>query len=167
MGIRNFKLLLIPLALSLHLPLLAGESLHREQSSAIKSDTLAGEPLTEADVKTMLRDNIDSDKLGVGLVVGIVDEHGARVISHGKLDNGTSADVDGDTIFEIGSITKVFTALLLQDMVERGEMKLDDPVQKYLPDSVRMPTFQGKEITLLHLATHTSGLPRDKSRVIS
>ena len=69
--------------------------------------------------------------------------------------------MDGDTLFEIGSITKVFTALLLQDMIERGEMKLDDPVQKYLPNSVKMPTYQGKEITLLHLATHTSGLPRD------
>ena len=159
MGIRNIKLLLIPLALSLHLALPAAESLHREDSSAVQSDTLAGEVLTEADVKTMLRDNIDSDKLGVGLVVGIVDEHGTQVISHGKLDNGTSAEVDGDTIFEIGSITKVFTALLLQDMVERGEMKLDDPVQKYLPDSVKMPSFQDKQITLLHLATHTSGLP--------
>jgi hypothetical protein len=40
-------------------------------------------------------------------------------------------------------------------------MKLDDPVQKYLPNSVRMPTYRGKEITLLHLATHTSGLPRE------
>src|SRR5208282_6809516 len=45
--------------------------------------------------------------------------------------------------------------------VQRGEMKLDDPVQKYLPASVHMPMRNGKEITLLHLATHTSGLPRD------
>ena len=76
------------------------------------------------------------------------------------LDNGTDRVVDGDTVFEIGSITKVFTALLLQDMVERGEMKLDDPVQKYLPASVHMPTYKGKPITLLHLATHTSSLPK-------
>src|SRR5438105_10431416 len=71
----------------------------------------------------------------------------------------TAMWMDGDTLFAIGSITKVFTALLLQDMIERGEMKLDDPVKKYLPDSVKMPAYQGKEITLLHLATHTSGLP--------
>jgi len=69
--------------------------------------------------------------------------------------------VNGDTLFEIGSITKTFTALLLQDRVERGEMSLDDPVAKYLPNSVTMPTRGGKQITLLQLATHTSGLPRD------
>ncbi len=121
--------------------------------------------LTDDEIKTMLRDCIDTDKQGVGLVVGIVDEHGPRVISHGKMEGATSRDVDGDTLFEIGSITKVFTALLLQDMVERGEMKLDDPVQKYLPDSVKLPTYHGKPITLLHLATHTSGLPREIDNV--
>src|SRR5436190_5595135 len=111
----------------------------------------AGDRLTDAQLKTMLQDYIDTDKLGNALVVGIVDEHRTQLVSHGKLDNGTDRDVDGDTVFEIGSITKVFTALLLQDMVERGEMKLEDPVQKYLPDSVRMPAHQGKQITLLHL----------------
>lgn len=129
-------------------------------STDAKKEAPAADTLTVAEIRTMLQDYIDTDKLGVGLVVGIVDEHGARTVSHGKLDNGTDRDVDGDTLFEIGSVTKVFTALLLQDMVERGEMKLDDPVQKYLPDSVKMPTYKGKQITLLHLATHTSGLPR-------
>jgi len=68
-------------------------------------------------------------------------------------------DVNGDTVFFIGSVSKTFTTLLLQDMIERGEMKLDDPVAKYLPKSVKMPTHGGKEITLLHLATHTAGFP--------
>jgi serine-type D-Ala-D-Ala carboxypeptidase/endopeptidase len=118
--------------------------------------------LTDDDITTILHDFIDRDKMAVGLVVGLVDEHGPRIVSHGRLGNGTDANVDGDTLFEIGSITKVFTALLLQDMIERGEMKLDDPVQKYLPASIQMPTCQGKQITLLHLATHTSGLPRER-----
>ena len=117
--------------------------------------------LSDAEVKGILQENIDLDKQSVGLVVGIVDEHGPRVVSTGKLDNGTDREVDGNTLFEIGSITKLFTALLLQDMIERGEMKLDDPVQTYLPAAVKVPTWQGKPITLLHLATHTSGLPRD------
>ena len=115
--------------------------------------------LTPAEVKVMLQDYIDTDKLGAALVVGVVDANGAWVAGRGKLDDGTDREANGDTVFEIGSITKVFTALLLQDMVERGEMKLDDPVQKYLPDTVKVPTYEGKQITLLHLATHTSGLP--------
>jgi CubicO group peptidase (beta-lactamase class C family) len=93
-------------------------------------------------------------KRDVGIVVGIVDEHGSSVVSCGKLDNDNDKEVNGDTLFEIGSVTKTFTGLLLQDMIERGEMKLDDPVAKYLPKLVKMPTRNGKEITLLQLATH-------------
>ena len=93
---------------------------------------------SDAEIKALLQRYIERDHWGVGMVVGIVDEHGERVISFGKLDNGRSPEVNGDTLFEIGSITKTFTELLLVDMVERGEMKLDDPVEKYLPASVQV-----------------------------
>jgi CubicO group peptidase (beta-lactamase class C family) len=151
---QKLELLLIGLAL---LPrcLLGGA----HNSSLTNNGAPPAPMLTDSEIQTMLEDNIGGER--VGLVVGIVDERGPRVISYGKLDNGTDREADGDTIFEIGSVTKVFTALLLQDMVERGEMKLDDPVQKYLPATIKMPTYHGKQITLLHLATHTSALPRD------
>lgn len=68
--------------------------------------------------------------------------------------------LDGNTVFEIGSITKVFTNTILADMVKRGEVKLDDPVSKYLPASVHVPERNGKQITLVDLATQSSGLPR-------
>src|SRR5213594_2143585 len=80
----------------------------------------------------------------VAMVIGLVDEHGPRVFSGGKSDNGANQTINGDTLFEIGSCTKTFTVLLLLDMVERGELKLDDPVAKYLPASVRLPTHGGK-----------------------
>jgi CubicO group peptidase (beta-lactamase class C family) len=118
-------------------------------------------PLTDEEIRTQLRDCIDGDKLGVGLVVGMVDSNQTRIVSYGSMDDAKSPEVNGDTLFEIGSITKVFTRLLLHDMVARGEMSLDDPVQKYLPAGVRMPTRHGKQITLWDLSTHTSGLPRD------
>lgn len=95
-----------------------------------------------------------------GVMVGLVDPAGTRFVSCGKLDNGTPASVTPDTIFEIGSITKTFTAVLLADMGDRGEMRLDDPITVYLPDNTRVPTFEGARITLRHLATHTAGLPR-------
>src|SRR5580765_982697 len=76
-------------------------------SVSIAAESLAAAgSLTESEVKSMLRDYIDTDKLGVGFAVGIVDTNGPRVIGHGKLDNGTDREVDGDTVFEIGSITK-------------------------------------------------------------
>lgn len=95
------------------------------------------------------------------MVIGVIDEHGSQVFAAGKLDNGTDQEVNGDTLFEIGSITKTFTVLLLEDMVNRSEMKLDDPVEKYLPESVKVPSRGGKKITLLNLAAQDSGLPFD------
>lgn len=119
---------------------------------------MKAEEFTHA-IQAFLQQRVEVEKRDVSIVVGIVDEHGSRVVSCGKMDNGTDLEVNGDTLFDIASITKPFTGLLLQDMIERGEMKPDDPVQKYLPASVRMPTRNGKEITLLQLVTHTSGLP--------
>lgn len=116
---------------------------------------------SDAEIRTILQNYIEHDHWGVGIVVGIVDQQGTRVISYGKLDNGDSPEVNGDTLFEIGSITKTFTCLLLEDMIQRGEMKLDDPVEKYLPASVKVPAWGKRKITLQDLATHTSGLPRD------
>jgi CubicO group peptidase (beta-lactamase class C family) len=93
------------------------------------------------------------------IVIGILDEHGSSVIGYGQLDNGTGEGVNGDTLFGIHSSTCMFSALLLQDMVERGEMKLDDPAANYLPKSVSLPTRNGKQITLRHLVTESSGFP--------
>src|SRR5438874_12581385 len=116
----------------------------------------------EADaIQAFLRENLTN----AGMVIGLVDERGSRVLGAGKLDNGTPQEVNGDTVFEIGSVTKTFTTLLLQDMVERDEVKLDDPVAKYLPESVKVPARNGKQITVLNLATHTAGFPRDPSNL--
>jgi CubicO group peptidase (beta-lactamase class C family) len=93
-------------------------------------------------------------------VVGVVDAQGRRIVAYGSLDKGDPRPLNGDTIFEIGSATKVFTSLLLADMVQRGEVALADPVAKYLPAGVKVPERGGRTITLVDLSTHTSGLPR-------
>jgi len=67
--------------------------------------------------------------------------------------------VDENTLFEIGSVTKVFTTTLLADMAERGELELTNAIQLYLPEGIQAPTRSGRAITLTHLASHTSGLP--------
>jgi D-alanyl-D-alanine-carboxypeptidase/D-alanyl-D-alanine-endopeptidase len=115
---------------------------------------------SEAEIRQILVNRIDKEKQGVGIVVGVIDAHARRVVSYGSLEKGDKRPLDGDTLFEIGSITKVFTALLLADMVQRGEVKLDDPISKYVPTTAKIPQRDGKPITLVDLATHTSGLPR-------
>lgn len=115
---------------------------------------------SDADIHQMLVNRIDVEHQSVGLVVGIIDAKGRRVMAYGALEKGDPRLLNGDTIFEIGAATKVFTSLLLADMVERGEVALEDPVAKYLPATVKMPSRNGRSITLIDLATHTSGLPR-------
>lgn len=95
---------------------------------------------------------------GVGIVVGVIEPAGRRIVTYGESGAADGRPLDGDTVFQIGSVTKVFTTLLLADMVQRGEVKLDDPASKYLPAGVKMPE-RGRPITLLDMATHRSGLP--------
>lgn len=114
----------------------------------------------DSEIRKILIERIDSFHQGVGIVVGVVDAHGRRIVAYGSLDKGDARPLNGDTVFEIGSATKVFTSLLLADMVQRGEVALADPVAKYLPAEVKVPERNGRSITLLDLSTHTSGLPR-------
>jgi serine-type D-Ala-D-Ala carboxypeptidase/endopeptidase len=111
------------------------------------------------EIREILVKRVDQQKQAAGIVVGVIEPNGRRVIAYGNLANAYPGPVDGDTIFEIGSVTKVFTSLVLADMVQRKEVALDDPAAKSLPENVRMPERNGKSITLLDLSTHCSGLP--------
>src|SRR5687767_4804459 len=87
---------------------------------------------------------------GVGIVVGVIEPVRRRVVAHGSGGAKHGRPLDGDTVFLIGSVTKVFTGLLLADMVQRGEVRLDDPAAKYLPAGVKMPQ-RDRPITLQDL----------------
>ena len=95
--------------------------------------------------------------LAPSLVVGVINGDTTLVRSYGKV--GEHAP-DGTTLYEIGSVSKVFTGLLLADAVTRGVCKLDDPVQSLLPEGVTMPKWEATPVLLWHLSTHTSGMPR-------
>ncbi len=95
-----------------------------------------------------------------GLVVGVVEDGRRGVFAYGTISLTSHEEPGGATLFEIGSITKVFTTALLAEMADANLAALDDPVRRLLPESVRVPASGDREITLLHLASHTSGLPR-------
>ncbi len=93
------------------------------------------------------------------IALAIIDENGTNYYSFGKTSiNGKQ--VDEHTIYEIGSISKTFTAILLAKQVIEGKVSLDDPIDKFLPDSIDIPFIGDQPITLGHLSDHTSGLPR-------
>jgi len=116
--------------------------------------------LSTGTIRDILARRVEQQKQAVGIVAGVIEPNGRRVVAHGCLANSDPRAIDADTIFEIGSVSKVFTSLVLADMVHRNEVTLDDPAAKYLPDHVTMPERNGRRITLRDLSTHTSGLPR-------
>jgi len=99
------------------------------------------------------------------IIIGFVDPDGTRIFGFGNMSTAHNLPVNQNTFFNIGSITKTFTTLLLADMVNQGIVNLNDPIEKFLPPTVKVPQFNGKKITLEDLADHTSGLPEWPSNV--
>ena len=123
------------------------------------STLLAQGPVLPPAIEQAIRNRIDAG-LHVGVVAGLIDSTGARYFSFGRRSSQSTVEVDEDTVFEIGSISKVFTSILLADMVVKGELTLDLSIQELVPAGVRVPERGGQPIRLVDLATHTSGLPR-------
>ncbi len=96
----------------------------------------------------------------VGLVVGVIEGGERRVYGYGSVDMDRGDVPDGRTIFEVGSISKAFTGTLLAIAAERGEVALNDPLTRHLPDHVRIKELKREPVTLLDLATHTADFPR-------
>ena len=105
-------------------------------------------------------------KKSVGLVVGVRRAGESRVYGYGKVVTPAGNRVpDGRTLFEIGSITKTFTGVLLAEAVARGEAKFDDPIATHLPDDLVWRPHADGVPTLLDFATHRSGLPVQPPRL--
>jgi len=105
----------------------------------------------DKDIAAALKNGQLAPSTGAGVAIGVV-EHGKRYL----FTYGTAKE---NSIFEIGSISKTFTCLILSQMVEQGKVKFDTPVRELLPPgTVAKPA--GDEVTLLDIATQHSGLPR-------
>ena len=113
---------------------------------------------TDSAVRAIIKPRVDTGRFA-GIAVGFITRDGRQqVTAYGPKAGVTPFDVN--TVFEIGSITKTFTAAILADMVAKREVALDEPVANLLPAGTKVPARDGKQITLLDLATQTSGLPR-------
>jgi len=125
-------------------------------ASIIAAIPAAAAPALDASARSLATQRTGSGALA-SIVIGIVEQGGEpAVYGFGKVDGRVP---DGGTVYEIGSVTKTFTALLLAQEAAAGRLPLDEPVQHLLP-GYTIPAWQGQAITLRDLATQTSGLPR-------
>src|SRR3984957_7560442 len=106
-------------------------------SPAFAQSGATGDGPSSEYMRALLEDHAGPGADSLGYVAGISDAGGHRLVGVGQSGAADGRARDGDSAFEIGSITKVFTALLMADMVQRGEVALDDPVAKYLPPEAR------------------------------
>ncbi len=113
-----------------------------------------------AEMKALVAERV-ADPRVPGIAIARLMGEDRFLATGGRLRAADPSQVTSATVFEIGSITKAFTGLLLAEMVLRGEVALDDSVATHLPPGTRVPERDGIAITMRHLATHTSGLPRD------
>jgi D-alanyl-D-alanine-carboxypeptidase/D-alanyl-D-alanine-endopeptidase len=119
---------------------------------------------SDSAVLAIIRQRV-AEKRSAGIVVGLLDPDGhTRIVAYGDPGPG-KLRLDGNSVFEIGSISKVFTATVLAELVQEGTLSLDDPAQKFLPATVHLPTRGGKVITLGSLSEQNSGLPRMPSNL--
>jgi len=115
--------------------------------------------VSDSAINAILADRI-ATKRAMGIVVATLEQGKAPHIYTAGVSGVSGLPLDANTVFEIGSITKVFTNTILADMVRKGQVSLSDPIAKYLPATIHVPERNGKRITLVDLATQSSGLPR-------
>ena len=118
-----------------------------------------GQDIIPDDVKSTITKRVDN-WINQSIVVGVIDAEGTHFYNYGVRSLKTKALADENSIYEIGSISKTFTGILLANMVVKGDLKLDDNLQYLLPSGVTAPTRDGENIKLFQMSNHTSSLPR-------
>jgi D-alanyl-D-alanine-carboxypeptidase/D-alanyl-D-alanine-endopeptidase len=114
--------------------------------------------ISNDDVRTALEQRFKGDRTGACIAAGVIDD-GTIATAYYCADPNSQRPYDEHSAFEIGSVTKTMTAALLAEFIARGEVALNDPIAKLLPPGTSVPSFNGREITIAEIVTHTSGLP--------
>src|SRR6185369_3862692 len=110
-------------------------------------------------LEELCKQRVDSEETP-GIAVAIIEDGKTKFINYGQSNLSTHEPVTSKTLFEIGSVTKTFTCSIFAYLIQKKELNLNDRAQNHLPSSIQLPEKKGKAITLLHLASAHSGLPR-------
>ena len=120
--------------------------------------------LTDSGLAALVDQRLAGDRTGACMAVAVI-EQDAVARAFRCADPKDAARIDANTAFEIGSVSKTMTAVLLADLIGQGKASLDEPLSDYLPEGAAVPEFEGQPILLRHVVTHTSGLPALPSRL--
>jgi CubicO group peptidase (beta-lactamase class C family) len=140
--------------------------MRRRVVSLLAAVTLAVTPalaMSDGDLQEAVGRRFKGDRTRACIAAAVID-NGAIAKAYVCADAQAQRPYDDRTAFEIGSVSKPITAALLAELILRGEVKLDDPIAKLLPSGTIVPSFEGRQITIGHIVTHTSGLPRAPSQ---
>ena len=114
-------------------------------------------------IEEIIKNHITSGKSS-GISVGLINKTGIQTFNYGEIKKGSGIEPTYDTLYEIGSMTKTFTAILAVQLQNEGLLSLDDPIIKFLPEFTDS-NFDKNNVTLYHLLTHTSGISEFSLRV--
>lgn len=131
---------------------------HLLSLAALALSTLSASAMSDNDLRMALEQRFKADRTGACVAAAVID-NGEVANAYVCADPKFQRPYDEHTAFEIGSVTKTMTAALLAEFIARGDVTLDDPIAKLLPPGTSVPSFNGGEITIRDIVTHTSGLP--------
>jgi CubicO group peptidase (beta-lactamase class C family) len=126
--------------------------------AAVTLSTLSASAMSDNDLRAALEQRFKGDRTGACVAAAVID-NGEVVNAYVCADPKFQRPCGEHTAFEIGSVTKTMTAALLAELIARGEVTLNDPIARLLPPGTSVPSFNGGEITIGDIVTHTSGLP--------
>jgi len=133
--------------------------------SAVAVTPTAFGVMSDQALEAIVARRLKRDRTGANLAVAYIEgEHVARAFV-AAAEGPEALRIGPDSAFEIGSVSKTMTAVLLAELILRGKASLDNPLSDWLPEGSRVPDFEGQPILLRHVVTHTSGLPALPSRM--
>lgn len=122
----------------------------------------SSDPLLASQIVDRYADHIFYGSAATGMALVAIDGNQRVFASLGETRPGNQTRPQKDSLIRIASLSKLMTSEVMLKMAEKGQIKLDDPLATYAPPGSRVPNYAGQPMRLIHLATHTSGLPREQ-----
>jgi CubicO group peptidase (beta-lactamase class C family) len=125
---------------------------------AVLTGTSPARAVSDSDLTSALSQRFNGDRTGACVAAGMID-NGTISTAYVCADPKSARPYDEHTAFEIGSVTKTMTAALLAELIEKHDIALEDPISNLLPRGTSVPSYNGHDITVGQIVTHTSGIP--------